>query len=120
MPINFDEIDPQIIPKMDAGYLMYQAVESYEYRTGKKVDLSKEHQIKLDHMCLNFLRHKTVLNYNKVNRKYFNHNEKRETDYFEWFKRVNLEICKKYPHLKKAALHQIQQKQKDLVAVGSF
>lgn len=108
MPKDFDEIDPKMVPKMDAGSLMFRAVQQYEKRTGKKVDLEREHQSRLDHICLNFLRHAAVVNYNQVNSKYFNY--KNEDAYFEWFKKVNLEICKKYPHLKKAVRQQISQK----------
>ena len=115
MPKDFDEIDPLHVPKMDVGFLMWKAVQQYEYRTGKKVDLNKESQRKLDHICLNFLRHAAVVNYNKINKKYFN--GANEDEYFKWFKKVNLGISEKYPHLKKAVKQQISQKKRTLETV---
>lgn len=105
-----DKIYSIEVPKLDATSMIALAVAEEEWYSRKRIDLVFLSDDKLNHILLNYIRHKTVENYNRNCRS--PHFEANPEEYFYWFKEVNNEIGKVYPFLKKAIGQQITNKKR--------
>ena len=109
-----DKIYSFEVPKYDSTQLMASAVAEYERFERVKIDFATVPELKLHHILLNFIRHRTVESYNRhcASPSF----EKDPTQYFNWFKAVNNEIGNVYPFLRKVVGHQIAFKRKQIFA----
>lgn len=96
------------VPRFDPTLLMVKAVENYEWANRKKINLKTVQENQLNHIILNFIRHRIVKNYNADCRSPSFENE--PSLYLEWFRAVNTEIANSYPFLKKVVGQQIGAK----------
>src|SRR6266403_912474 len=86
-----------VVPRMDNGILAVRALDSYNYRNEMSLTLDKIPEQQLNHIIVNYVRHRLIKNYNQ------NYSlpsfEKEPKLYFEWFKAINHEIGQVYPFL---------------------
>jgi hypothetical protein len=100
------------VPLYNVGTLTVKAIQNFEYINRTKVDLATLPEDKINHIIVNFIRHRLIQDYNK---NYGSPSFEKEPQlYFDWFKAINHEIGEIYPFLKKTIALQISHKRSKL------
>lgn len=91
------------VPKINHAELLADAFEDHERFGGeKRLEDVSDHD--MNHILLNYIRHKMVRGYN-----YMVFED--QWQYFSWFSRINRSIAAAYPFLKLTAEQQINRKE---------
>lgn len=100
-------MDDLKVPRVSPPILLAKAFEDHEKHGGdKRLDDVSEHD--MNHILLNYIRHKLIHNYNEVS-------FEDQWQYFSWFSRINRKIAKVYPFLSQTVEQQIKRKEGKLV-----
>lgn len=96
-------MDDLRVPRIDHAVLLASAFEDHERFGGeKRLEDVSEHD--MNHILLNYIRHKMIRGYNYT---VFED----QWQYFSWFSWVNREIAKSYPFLRLTVEQQIARKE---------
>jgi hypothetical protein len=97
-----------VVPRFDISMLAVKALDAYNYLNSESLTFDKIEEMQLNHIMVNYIRHKLVSDYNQ---NYSSPSFSKEPKlYFEWFKAINHEIGQVYPFLRQAIAMQIAHK----------
>lgn len=101
-----------VVPRMDPSLLAVKALDSFNYMHYESLTLDKIEESQLNHIMVNYIRHRLVEDYNK---NYSSPSFVEEPKlYYEWFKAINHEIGQVYPFLRDTIALQITHKRNQI------